>query len=142
MLDTKYIDNKFFHVFTVDFIVDDFLEWYIININSDPEFIMKKTVFDEPKQNMIEDILKNVWLQIVKNMPVKKFKELKLKESHRLMYENITSGKKNAGIPMRFQKQLNKNLQSTNHLRLINTDIKEDGNLSPGMTMQPSNAHK
>lgn len=64
-------EKRFFHIFTIDLMLDDNLNSWVTNINSDPRFTKKKTIFDKPKQNMLEDILKNVSLKIVKNLEFK-----------------------------------------------------------------------
>jgi hypothetical protein len=61
-------NNKFFHIFAVDFLIDDYLNAWIINLNSDPNFSKKNSVFDKPKQDMLEEVLKNVSLKIIKNL--------------------------------------------------------------------------
>ena len=81
-MDVQYIENKFFHVFTVDFIVDESLNPWIFNINSDPSFT-KKSSYDNPKKGILEDIVKNWCLQVVKNMKSKEFKKIRLKENNK-----------------------------------------------------------
>jgi len=39
-----------------------------VNLNSDPNFTKKNNIFDHPKQDMLEEILRNVTLKIVKNL--------------------------------------------------------------------------
>ena len=82
LMDVQYIENKFFHVFTVDFIVDESLNPWIFNINSDPSFT-KKSSYDNPKKGILEDIVKNWCLQVVKNMKSKEFKKIRLKENNK-----------------------------------------------------------
>lgn len=96
-LDWSLVEHKFFHVFTVDFIVDESLNPWVFNINSDPNFT-KKSNFDDPKWEIIEDILKNWCLQIVKNMKTKEFKKIRLKENSKQFVKIIadTSSNKNS----------------------------------------------
>ena len=105
-LDTLYIENKFFHIFNIDFIVDERLEAFIMNINSDPSFRLNKTIFDAPKQRMIEDILKNTCLKVIKNMPTKKFKDLKIKENNKQIFKRITQDSGKLPVDKRFQRAL------------------------------------
>ena len=104
---TKLIDHKFFHLLSIDFIIDERLEPFICNINSDPELVNKNTVFDKPKRDMVEDILKNVCLKVIKNMPERQFKELKIKQSNIQTFKNITSGIRSGSMSQRYQRWVN-----------------------------------
>jgi hypothetical protein len=81
-------ENKFFHIFTVDFLIDNYLNAWIIKLNSDPNFTKENSIFDEPKQAMLEEVLKNVSLKIVKNLD---FHDNVVKEQHRNKMRSITA---------------------------------------------------
>jgi hypothetical protein len=61
-------ENKFFHLFTFDFLIDNNLNGWIMEIDSDPTFDTQNSLWEKEIKKMLEDILKNVSLKIVKNL--------------------------------------------------------------------------